>query len=107
MVQLYFGNNPVDYTVIKNMQLENNIGAPYPVPADNSITFPFTMALSTKVTVSLTDVLGRLVRKQTVDANGGQKMDITFQLNELNEGIYIYSVCVDGQLTNGRISITH
>ncbi len=107
MVQLYFGNNPVDYTAVRNTSLLNKIGAPYPVPADNSITFPITMALNAAVTVTLTDVLGQLIRSQTVEAIGGHQMNITFQLNDLRDGIYIYSVEAEGQRTNGRITLTH
>jgi len=107
MVQLYFGNNPVDYTQIKNQTLVNDIGIPYPVPADNSITIPLTLAMDARVTVTLTDITGRQVRSESAAAKGGQQMKVTLPLNDLPDGIYIYSVTTDGQYTNGRISIVH
>lgn len=72
----------------------------FPNPAHNMLNVNFTAASAT--TVSLMNVMGQVVAKQTV--TGGTA---SFNVADLASGVYIYSIESAGNHTTGRVVVAH
>jgi len=108
MVRMYFGNDPEAYTAVKNVTATGNyVGAAIPNPANTSVTIPFNMAQDAMVTITLFNVVGQEMNTQNIQATGGKSMKATIGTNDLADGVYLYSVAANGQVTNGRVVVTH
>jgi len=107
LVRMYFGNIPSNHTGVNNISLINTVGTPYPNPANTAVTVPFTLSQDAVATVTLTNMVGQVVKSQNVQATAGQTTRATFSTTDLADGMYIYNVSADGQHSNGRIVVAH
>ncbi|MGC4058103.1 MAG: T9SS type A sorting domain-containing protein [Chitinophagaceae bacterium] len=80
----------------------------FPVPANNSLTVPFTVAEKANVSVNISNMLGQVVATQNAGTfNAGQKGNVTFNTSALANGVYIYTVEANGQKVSERFSVAH
>jgi len=107
LVRMYNGPIPPNKTAVNNVSLVNTVGAAYPNPANTMINIPFSVAQDGSVKVTLTNMVGQVVRTQVADATAGQPMNTRFNTSDLTNGVYIYSVDANGQHNTGRIVIAH
>jgi hypothetical protein len=107
MVRMYFGHVPVDRTGVNEVSTINTVGTAYPNPANTEVNIPFVMAQDANVKITLTNMVGQVVKTQNIKAAAGQSLKATFATSDLAAGIYIYNVEANGQHTNGRISVAH
>ena len=108
MVRMYFGKAvtpPVNS--IAEVGFTNKVGQAYPNPANTQVTVPFTVSQDAQVTVSLTDVVGQVVKTQVLNATAGNTSKVNFTTSDLASGIYLYSVTANGQQYTGRITVAH
>ena len=106
MVALNFGKVPS--LGVKDLNSNGNvIGKAFPNPANTSVSIPFTTLRSAVVSVTMSNMLGQVLRTQTVDATGGQATKATFSTRDLPAGVYMYTVSAEGKQSTGRITVTH
>jgi hypothetical protein len=97
----------VDHSAVNDVARYNFVGKAYPNPANTSVNIPFTMYSDVNVTVTLSNVMGQVIKTQSIKAISGVQMKATVETGNLPNGVYLYSVDVNGQQTNGRIVVTH
>lgn len=106
MVRMYFGSiRPV--AVDQLTTLANMVGKAFPNPANTEVSVPFTLNTDGAVTVTLTNVIGQTIATQTINAANGVASKATFATGKLADGVYIYTVKVNGQQTTGRVVVAH
>ncbi len=77
----------------------------FPNPANGMVNISFNLVSATKVTVTLTNVLGQEVAVQNMTNTASGKM--VFNTSALPDGVYIYTLIADGQRALGRIMVAH
>jgi hypothetical protein len=107
LVRMYFGPVPVNHTGISNINYSAVVGNPYPNPANTNVAIPLTMEQDANVTATLSNTIGQVVKSQTLKAVAGKNANVTFPTTDLPDGIYLYSLQINGQYTNGRIVVAH
>jgi len=84
--------------------LENTISA-YPNPAADELNIAYTLAQSSPVSITLTNVIGQVVATRKIpDANRGNAVINTYTLPD---GLYIYTLEANGNRTTGQVTINH
>lgn len=77
----------------------------YPVPAQEQVSFAFSAATTDAISITITDVNGKVVRtSQATAASAG--IVFTMDLTGLDAGAYFYTVTTGEQQGNGKIIIT-
>ncbi|MGC4057837.1 MAG: T9SS type A sorting domain-containing protein [Chitinophagaceae bacterium] len=80
----------------------------FPVPANNSLTVPFSVSEKANVSVNISNMLGQVVATQDAGTfNAGQKGNVIFNTSALANGVYIYTVEANGQKVSERFSVVH
>lgn len=80
-------------------------GGAYPNPAVSFVKVPFELTKASDVNISLTNTMGQVVMSQQVanQATG----EVTFNTSALTNGMYLYTIEVNGQRTTGRFTVAH
>lgn len=80
-------------------------GGAYPNPAVSFVNVPFELTNASDVNISLTNTMGQVVMSQQVanQATG----EVTFNTSALTNGMYLYTIEVNGQRTTGRFTVAH
>lgn len=97
--------NDCDYVGINDVASEIFSTAAYPNPATSTVNVPFSLNSTNNVTVTLTNAVGQVVRTQNFD--NVTKGMASFDVASLSEGLYIYSVEVNGTRETGKVSVVH
>jgi hypothetical protein len=84
--------------------LANNVEV-YPNPSNGNFTVMVEGITSDKLTVSLTDALGKEIMTEEV-TNVTENVEVPVQMNGLNEGMYFVKISSNGQSTTRRVIIT-
>ncbi len=84
--------------------LTNNISAT-PNPAGNTLHISYTLAKATDISVTLSNMLGQTVNRQTVRNSTSGTVNINTA--GIPQGIYIYSLEANGERTTGQVSVIH
>lgn len=107
LVRLHFGVQQGNLN-IANVSGNVNIGVAYPNPANNTVSIPFTLATDANVNVSIMNTAGQVISSQSLGkvASGSLKTT-TFSTAGLANGMYFYSIDVDGVRNTGRFAVTH
>jgi hypothetical protein len=92
----------------KNLVSNLNIGKVYPNPANNSVNIPFALTEDANVNVSLRNTFGQVVKTQSVGhVSAGTSKVVTFSTSGLANGIYYYSIEVNGVNTTSSFVVSH
>jgi hypothetical protein len=83
------------------------IGHAYPNPANNTINIPVSVRTAASVNVSISNLLGQVLKTQSFNMGAGQGKTATFNTSDLANGVYIYTVESDGSRSSNRILVTH
>ncbi len=84
------------------------VGNAYPNPANTTFSIPVTATSSKNVSVSLSNMLGQVVKTQTLGNMGaGQTKTAVFNTSDIASGVYNYTVEANGERVNGRVVISH
>jgi hypothetical protein len=99
-------NNPPP-TGVKNTVNFASVSA-YPNPANNTLTIPVTMKAEGNITVSITNMVGQVVKSQDLGkAAANQTKTATFSTSDLANGVYMYVVESNGQRMTDRVVVAH
>lgn len=77
----------------------------YPNPATDGLTIMFAINGTADVNVSLTNTVGQVVKSKTVKTIGDNK--VVFSTSDLSNGVYFYTVEVNGVRETNRIVVAH
>jgi hypothetical protein len=84
------------------------IGKAYPNPASKTLEVPVSVKTATTVNVSLSNVLGQVLKTQELgNIATGQTKKAKFDISNLANGVYIYTVESEGNRTSDRVIIAH
>jgi hypothetical protein len=86
---------------VANLTLGQNI----PNPFNASTKVPFSLINAAEVTFALSDVAGKIIERRDLGTLSSGEHSIDFDGSDLSDGIYYYSVIVDGKRTTKRLSI--
>jgi hypothetical protein len=88
----------VDYGNVIKITVDFSIVSIYPVPSTTgSITVKFHLAEQQELKAKIYDMIGRLVREQTINAKEGQN-EIHFDINDLQAGVH--NLLIETKATN-------
>lgn len=92
-------------TTVGVAQINKNVASvgAYPNPADGTVTIATNAANTTNMLISLSNMLGQNVAVATVNTDG----KAIFNTTGLPNGLYIYTIVVNGERKTGRIIIAH
>ncbi|UPT66691.1 MAG: T9SS type A sorting domain-containing protein [Sphingobacteriales bacterium JAD_PAG50586_3] len=77
---------------------------PYPNPANDNVTFNYTLANTNKATVKIYNMLGALVKTNTITDSTGK---LTINTSDLRPGLYLYDLQVSGKsMKTGKFTVT-
>ncbi|MDX9905251.1 MAG: T9SS type A sorting domain-containing protein [Bacteroidales bacterium] len=83
-----------------NITVTEYIGSAYPNPCTSIVTFDFTMNEAGAVSVTISDLSGRIVFEKVEMSEVSGRKQVKAQLTDLNPGIYCYTVRKN---TNGEV----
>ncbi|MCB0696415.1 MAG: T9SS type A sorting domain-containing protein [Chitinophagaceae bacterium] len=90
---------------VKNTEGLLTKGGAYPNPAVSYVHIPFQLTAAADVNVTLTNTVGQVVKSQKVaNVSNGQ---VTFNTSDLTNGLYLYTIEVNGQRSTGRVTVAH
>lgn len=79
----------------------------FPNPANNKVSISFATSQEAEVRICVTTATTQIVAMQNVHAIGGKMSISTFNTKDLPTGLYLYSICSNGQCLNGKITVIH
>lgn len=91
-----------------NNQTANNlftIGNAYPNPATGTVTIPVNLKSSAKVSVKVTDMLGKTLSMQNESTLGAGSSNLTLDLSNLTPGVYFCQVNAGGYSQTQKIVV--
>ncbi len=80
----------------------------YPNPANNEVNVPFTLKQGAKnVTVTISNLVGQQVAVQNFNnLEAGKQVNAKFNTSNLSNGMYIYTIAVDGVKASNRFVVS-
>lgn len=91
---IYFNITFDDYTGISNSSLIEHMDV-YPNPVQSILNLEYQVNNASRISVEFTDVLGQKVYEEVLPINGSKS---TIDVSGWKNGLYIYTVLVDGQI---------
>ncbi len=104
--QFYFDNFQFGEPVSTNDLSAFNSLSLFPNPANEISTLSFDLNYSAPVVLNIVDVQGRNVQSSRVNANTGLNQ-IQISTQALSNGLYFYSLSVDGNSSQGKLIVNH
>jgi len=90
---------------ISNQTARTILSGAFPNPANNTVNFEYSMNRENAGSVIIRNLLGSVVKKSTLTSEEGKLSIVT---GDLPEGIYFYSLDVDGKtMTTRKLIINH
>jgi hypothetical protein len=83
-------------TAVKEVRNSFSLGDVYPNPATNDATISFNLNTNNNVKISIVNLLGQEVINVVNDKFAAGSNEVKFNVNNLNAGVYFYTITVDG-----------
>lgn len=83
------------------VQAKNHLFGAYPNPANQSITIPVQVLNASEITWIISDITGKEVMRKSASVSAGLHQE-RFSVQQLNAGVYLYTVMVNGALLDTR-----
>lgn len=80
---------------------KNHLFGAYPNPAKHTLTIPVQLLNGGEATWIISDITGKEILRKSVTVDAGLHHE-TFNVQDLNAGVYLYSVLVNGSLLDTR-----
>ncbi|MBL0912618.1 MAG: T9SS type A sorting domain-containing protein [Bacteroidia bacterium] len=89
--------------------LDNNVAensfSMFPNPASNNATINYNLTEGGKVTMQVTNMAGQVVMNLNEGVKGAGNYTRNLDLSSLSNGIYVYSINVDGKISKGKFVV--
>lgn len=93
------------YVGINNQAAKNILSGAYPNPANNTVNFDYSVNTENEGFVIIRNLVGSVVKKSVLTGAEGK---LTVNTGDLPEGIYFYSLDVDGKImTTRKLIVRH
>jgi hypothetical protein len=93
------------YVGINNPVVQNTLSGAYPNPANNTVNFEYSLNTGNTGNVIIRNLLGSVVKKSVFNGSEGK---LAVYTGDLPEGIYFYSLDVDGKtMTTRKLIVRH
>jgi len=79
----------------------------YPNPASTQVTFAYTLSTKANVSLVITDLTGKTVSAQDFGMQNGGNYSTVVSTSDLSNGVYFYTLSVDGVTTTEKLTITN
>ena len=98
-------NTYVNPNAVNNIEKSIESVNVLPNPATSQVAISFNLNSSANTTITLTNTLGQVVKTQNMgNVSNGQAI---FNVSELANGVYFYSVVANGERSTGRVVVAH
>jgi hypothetical protein len=87
---------------LRRQDLENQVFRVFPNPADQMIQVEFDAPTAQNVSITITDMLGRIVQTTDLQASEGRNRQ-TLDLQQLSSAMYIVSLHADNSVRIAKI----
>lgn len=91
---------------INELQNEISLGQPFPNPAKEMITIPYTVSQGSEALIEIFNIAGQQVHSENMVANQGFTNYFQFNVTSLTEGTYLYSVTAGSESVSGNFNIS-
>ncbi|MEI8279321.1 MAG: T9SS type A sorting domain-containing protein [Bacteroidota bacterium] len=91
---------------VANVSNNITVNGAFPVPAVNTVNIPFSLATASNVTITLANTVGQVVKTLElgkVEATG----KATFNVADLANGVYFYTISAGEQKVTNRFVVAH
>jgi hypothetical protein len=95
-----------DFTGIEEINTSFSIGQNVPNPFENTSVITYSLNEAANVTVSFTDVTGKVVKTVAPGTQSAGTYTITVDANELAEGVYFYTFTIGDQKVTKQMVVT-
>jgi len=92
-------------TVGLDNNLAENSFSMFPNPAANNATVNYNLTEGGKVTMQVTNMAGQVVMNLNEGVKGAGTYTRNLDLSNLSNGIYVYSINVDGKISKGKFVV--
>jgi hypothetical protein len=91
-----------------NVPKVTNVGtlSVYPNPAQSNLNMDVNLNEGGNVTVNIVDVTGRIVLSENKGLLNAGEHKLNINTGNLDNGVYIYQLMVNGEMTTGRFSVS-
>lgn len=90
---------------ISNQTAKNILSGAYPNPADSKVTFDYSINNANEGSIIIRNLLGTVVKRSDLSSS---ETRLSFYTGDLPEGIYFYSLDVDGKsLVTHKLIVKH
>lgn len=89
---------------IQNLQLEFSL---YPNPAINIVSMDYNVSEKSNVNISIFDLSGRMITQILSETQSVGKQNSTFDVNQLDKGIYLITLQVGSQISAKKMVVLH
>lgn len=96
--------NPV--SIEEQEALDVSLGQSMPNPSNGLSTIPFTMVNAGNVTFTVTDLTGKMIETRNLGHRAAGEHSIEFDGRNISNGIYYYSLEVNGQRSTKKLTIS-
>ena len=93
-----------DHTSVKNYNANMTVTA-VPNPAQDVVNISYSQSVASDVAITLTNMVGQVVDAKNVSNTAAGK--VTFNVANLANGVYMYSLVSNGSRATGRILVSH
>jgi hypothetical protein len=91
---------------VSENELASQIGDAAPNPAKGNVTVAYSLLNTSNVSMTLTDLSGKVILTQNEGTKNAGNNKLTFDVSNLEAGVYFYSVNVDGTSTTKKLVVT-
>jgi len=84
-----------------------SLGNVYPNPANQTVHVPMRLDRPAEVEVRIMNTLGQVVHTETTPRLFAGPVTLRVAVDDLTDGLYFYTVSVNGQTESGRVLIAH
>ncbi len=77
----------------------------YPNPFHGATTFDVNFKRSSNATVTISDIMGRVISEQVFEQVPTGKSSLTIHMNDIPAGVYLYTIEADGYKTTAKMMV--
>ncbi len=103
----FSGGGPNSVEGISATTNNNFVKGVFPVPATNVANFEVKLGVNSNVTVKITDLLGRTVVTENKGSMNKGTHTVQVQTANLPQGLYLYQVIMNEEVSSGKILINN
>ena len=86
-------------TAVKTNSFKNSFSNAYPNPATNQVSFNYDLKNAKSASVNIINLLGSVVKSANLSPGSNK---VSLDISDLTQGVYFYSIIVDGNINQTK-----